>query len=69
MLAESERLKTLAILEKNEKTVKYDLVNIPFCMNPQRAGRLREALTFRLKEIEDAKAIFSKEKVFVKKEF
>ena len=69
LLAESERLKTLALLEANEKNVKYDLVNIPFSMNPQRAGRLREALSLRLKEIEDAKAIFSKEKVFVEKDF
>ena len=69
LLDESERLKTLALLETNEKTIKYDLVNIPFSMNPQRAGRLREALTLRLKEIEDAKAIFSKEKVFVEKDF
>jgi len=69
LLAESERLKTLALLDANEKNLKYDLVNIPFSMNPQRAGRLREALSLRLKEIEDAKAIFSKEKVFVKKDF
>ena len=69
LLAESERLKTLALLDANEKTIKYDLVNIPFSMNPQRAGRLREALSLRLKEIEDAKAIFSKEKVFVEKDF
>ena len=51
LLAESERLKTLALLEINEKTVKYNLVNIPFSMNPKRAGRLREALSLRLKEI------------------
>ena len=69
LLDETERLETLALLETNEKNVKYDLVNIPFSMNPQRAGRLREALTLRLKEIEDAKAIFSKEKVFVEKDF
>ena len=69
LLAESERLKTLALLDANEDTVKYNLVNIPFSMNPQRAGRLREALSLRLKEIEDAKAIFSKEKVFVEKDF
>ena len=69
LLDESERLKTLALLETNEKNVKYDLVNIPFSMNQQRAGRLRETLTLRLKEIEDAKTIFSKEKVFVEKDF
>ena len=68
LLEESERLKMLATLEENEKKLQYDLVNIPFTMDPSRAGRIRESISFRLKEIDDAKAIFSKEKVFVAQE-
>ena len=65
LLEESERLETLRILEENERIERHKLQNIPFAMNAQRAARMREAIEFRLKEIEDAKSIFSKDRVFV----
>jgi hypothetical protein len=65
LLAESERLETLRILEENERIEREKLINIPFAMNANRAARLREEIEYRLKEIENAKAIFSKDRVFV----
>jgi hypothetical protein len=55
-------------LKANEEQAKYELSNIPFCMNPARAGKLRASISFRLKEIEDAILVFSKERVFVAKD-
>jgi hypothetical protein len=65
LMEEAERLETLRILEENEKIERDKLRNIPFAMNGHRAARIREAIEFRLKEIEDAKKIFSKHRVFV----
>jgi hypothetical protein len=65
LLEDSERLETLRLLEESERVERDKLCNIPFSMNAQRAARLREAIEFRLKEIEDAKIIFSKDRVFV----
>ena len=67
LMEESERLETLRMLEANEKEAREALQNIPFRMNEQRAARLRQAVEYRLKEIEDTRKIFSKEKVFVTK--
>ena len=67
LMGESERLETLRMLEANEKEARDALRNIPFRMNEQRAGRLRQAVEYRLKEIEDTRKIFSKDKVFVTK--
>jgi hypothetical protein len=66
-MEESERLETLRMLEANEKEARDALINIPFRMNEQRAARLRQAVEYRLKEIEDTRKIFSKDKVFVTK--
>ena len=68
LMEESERLETMRILEENERIEHDKLANIPFAMNAARAARLREAIEFRLKEIEDAKEIFSKDRVFVAQE-
>jgi len=67
LMDESERLETLRLLEENEKQARDELRNIPFKMNHQRAARLRQAIDYRLKEIEDTRKIFSKAKVFVAK--
>lgn len=67
LMDESERLETLRLLEENEKQAREELRNIPFKMNHQRAARLRHAIDYRLKEIEDTRKIFSKDKVFVAK--
>ncbi len=67
LMEESERLETLRMLEANEKEARDALINIPFRMNEQRAARLRQAVEYRLKEIEDTRKIFSKDKVFVTK--
>lgn len=68
LMDESERLETLRMLEDNEKEAREALRSIPFKMNHQRAARLRQAIEFRLKEIEDTRKVFSKEKVFVAKD-
>lgn len=65
LMEESERLQTLKLLAENEREARESLRNIPFSMNHQKAARLREAVEYRLKEIEDTRKIFSKEKVFV----
>ncbi|KAL7536211.1 hypothetical protein ACHAXR_006993 [Thalassiosira sp. AJA248-18] len=65
LMEESERLETLKCLEDNEREAKDALRNIPFSMDENKAGRLREAIEFRLKEIEDTRKIFSRDKVFV----
>mmetsp|Transcript_15973 Transcript_15973/g.33520 ORF Transcript_15973/g.33520 Transcript_15973/m.33520 type:complete len:303 (+) Transcript_15973:904-1812(+) len=65
LMAESERLETLRLLEENEEKERHALQNIPFSMNGHRAARLRDVIEFRLKEIEDAKKIFSNPRVFV----
>ena len=67
LMEETERLETLRLLEENEKQAREELRNIPFKMNHQRAARLRQAIDYRLKEIEDTRKIFSKDKVFVAK--
>lgn len=69
LMDESERLETLRLLEENEKQAREELRNIPFKMNHQRAARLRQAIDYRLKEIEDTRKIFSKDKVFVAKNY
>ncbi|KAL7463260.1 hypothetical protein ACHAXS_003632 [Conticribra weissflogii] len=65
LMAECERLETLRLLEENEEKERHALQNIPFSMNGHRAARLRDTIEFRLKEIEDAKKIFSNPRVFV----
>ncbi|ACI64400.1 predicted protein [Thalassiosira pseudonana CCMP1335] len=65
LMDEAERLETLRVLEENEKKERDQLRKIPFSMNAHRAARLREAIDHRLREIENAKRIFSKDKVFV----
>ena len=65
LMEESDRLETLRMLDANEREARESLQNIPFSMNHQRAARLREAIEFRLKEIEDTRKIFSRERVFV----
>jgi len=60
-----------AKIEREEQERQYREQNAPpapFAMNAARAARLREAIEFRLKEIEDAKEIFSKDRVFVAQE-
>lgn len=68
LLPEDERQATLKMLDDNEREARTSLRNIPFSMNPQKAGSLRDALHFRLKEIDDTRKIFMKDKVFVKAE-
>ena len=65
LLEESERIKTLGHLKAEAEKATYELSNIPFRCDPARAGKLREESSFRLKEIEDAILVFSKERVFV----
>ena len=64
-MEESERLETLRMLDESEKAAKEELRNIPFSMNHQKAARLRDAINYRLSEVEDTRKIFSKERVWV----
>ena len=65
LMEESERLETLRMLDESEKAAQEELRNIPFSMNHQKAARMREALGYRLSEIESTRKIFSKERVWV----
>ncbi|KAL9182874.1 hypothetical protein ACHAXT_004153 [Thalassiosira profunda] len=64
LMEESERLETLRMLDESEKAAKEELRNIPFSMN-HKAARLRDAINYRLSELEDTRKIFSKERVWV----
>mmetsp|Transcript_1064 Transcript_1064/g.2344 ORF Transcript_1064/g.2344 Transcript_1064/m.2344 type:complete len:297 (+) Transcript_1064:2612-3502(+) len=68
LLEESERLRTISLLEENDREAREALQNIPFSMNEQKAARMRDAIQFRLKEIDDTRKIFSKDKVFVSRQ-
>jgi hypothetical protein len=65
LLKDSERLDTLRMLETNKQEGRKILDNISFRMNEQRAARLRQAVEYRLVEIEETRKMFSRGKVFV----
>ena len=65
LMDEEERLRTLSLLDHNEKLARDELRRIPFSMNLARQARMREDLEHRLKEIDDARKVFSRPKVFL----
>ena len=64
-MKESERLETLRLLEASEEKARTDLQRLPLSMQGLGAAVKRENLERRLREIDDAKRIFSKEKVYI----
>ena len=65
LMDEEERQSTLRLLDDDEKLARDELRRIPFSMNLARQSKLREDLEHRLKEIDDARKVFSRPKVFL----
>ena len=66
LMPESERKETLAVLLKSQEAAKDQLSKMPLVIETHGQVRRKNDLDAKLKEIEDAIAIFSREKVFVK---
>ena len=64
-MSELERVETLSLLKKNEKRVRSELLRLPLAAQGQGTIKKREKLEIKLNEIEDAKKIFSNDKVYV----
>jgi len=64
-LPESERLETLQRLKEDEERTRTELQSLPFAVQSHGTAKKRDELEHRLKEIEEAKSIFSRKKVFV----
>jgi len=64
-MPESERLETLEVLDRSEEEAKRELFALPLSVTTLAATRRKNGLEAKLKEIEDAKKIFSREKVYI----
>jgi len=64
-MPESERLGTLAVLERSEEEARTELFGMPLTIQTMALTKKKNALEAKLKEIEDAKKIFSRPKVFI----
>jgi len=65
LMPEEERLETLRILAQNEKEVRDQLDRMPLKIEIPSQVRKQKALDDKLKEIEEAKKIFNRPKVYV----
>ena len=63
LMPEGERLETLAVLTRSQETAKDTLRRMPLVIETQGQVRRKNELDAKLKEIEDAIVIFSREKV------
>mmetsp|Transcript_24816 Transcript_24816/g.56580 ORF Transcript_24816/g.56580 Transcript_24816/m.56580 type:complete len:243 (+) Transcript_24816:401-1129(+) len=68
LMDEEERQSTLRKLDEHEKLARDELRRIPFSMNLARQARVREDLEHRLKEIDDARRVFSRPKVLLQRD-
>ena len=68
LMPDEERLETLEVLLKSRTEALKQLQHMPFVVETPSATRKKLALEDKLKEIEDAVALFSRTKVFVKAE-
>jgi len=68
LMPEDERVETLRDLEESEKELQQMLFRIPLSATAMSLLRRREDLEQKLKKIEDAKIIFSRERVYVAEE-
>lgn len=66
MMSEEERLETLQILDQNHREVQDAVQRLPFVIETPSQIRHKNQLETRLKEIEEARKIFSRPKVLVK---
>ena len=66
VMPDEERLETLEILKQSEKETHELLHRLPLTATTERMIKRKEALESKLKEIESAKHIFMKPRVFVK---
>jgi hypothetical protein len=66
LMREDERLGTLATLKENEAFVSTQLFKLPLRSTTPSLLKRKEELEQQLREIEDAKRLFSKSKVYVK---
>ena len=64
-MPEEERLNTLAVLTQSEEEAKRELFSMPLTVETIAHTKKKNALEAKLKEIEDAKKIFSRPKVFI----
>ena len=62
-MPESERLETQRLLKENENDVRAQLQRLPISAAPKK----RERLEVRIREIEEANNLFSKDKVYIQK--
>ena len=65
MMPDSERLETLRVLQQSSDDVKEQMRRLPLRIETPSQIRRQAALEAKLKEVEDAIKIFSREKVFV----
>lgn len=65
LMPESERLDTLRVLEGNEREIQQALFKMPLQITTPSQKKRKEALEAKLQEIESAKKIFSRAKVYV----
>ena len=66
LMPEDERKETLAVLLKSQDAAKDQLRRMPLVIETQGQVRRKNDLDAKLKEIEDAIVIFSRDKVYVK---
>ena len=64
-MSEAERLDTLAVLSRSEEEAKRELFALPLTVNTVAMTRRKNGLEAKLKEIEDARKIFSRAKVYI----
>jgi hypothetical protein len=67
LMPEEERLNTLQVLQESKETVLEQLRRMPFVIETPSLRKKQDALESKLREIENALTIFSKQKVFVAK--
>ena len=64
-MPESERVETLRVLQQSEEDAKKELFALPLTVETVALTRKKNSLEAKLKEIEDAKKIFSRAKVYI----
>lgn len=65
-MPEEERKETLKVLDTNRAAVEADIQQLPFVIETPSAIKHKNVLEKRLREIEEARKIFSRPKVLVK---
>ncbi|CAM9955338.1 unnamed protein product [Discosporangium mesarthrocarpum] len=65
LMPEEERVATLGLLQESETETQAQLNKLPLVVQTPILQRRKEDLNIKLKEIDDAKAIFSRPRVYV----